>query len=207
MPPYNPGASATQPVSSNIVVENVPKKTEIKTEENEISAPKPIVRTNIKEEPKTSDVQPVTQLSKVEVKETQKAENVERVVLTEDKPEAVPQANKSETKTKNVETKPVEIKTRTNISPSVGGLYYTVQLGASPKPLPKGYFDKYNFDYSVDELFIDNMYKYSVGKFSTLKEANRYQNQVKQKGLQCFIVAYNNGQKVTIKEALNISKE
>lgn len=207
LPPYQPGANVSQPVSSNIVVSNVPK-TESKPVEQEAPAPKPVVRTNVKEEPpKTQTVQqPTTQVTKVEEPKT---ENVERVVLTEDNPEAKPQPVKTEPKVKPAESKSVEVKTpvaqTTQLSKS--GLYYTVQIGASAKTLPKGYYDKYQFNQPVDELFVDNMYKYSVGRFSTLKEANSYLNYVKQKGLQCFVVAYNSGQKISIKEALAISKE
>jgi|YNPMSStandDraft_1061717.scaffolds.fasta_scaffold00179_16 hypothetical protein len=211
MPPYKPGANVSQPISSNIVVADVPKTTEVKPVTQEAPPPKPIVRTNVKDEPqKITSQEPIaTQTIKVESKVETKTDNVERVVLTEDNPIATPQPVKTEQKVKPTETKPIETKTPVTQSSAVSktGLYYTVQIGASAKPLPKGYYDKYQFNQPVDELFIDNMYKYSVGRFSTLKEANNYQNYVKQKGLQCFVVAYNGGQKITIKEALSISKE
>lgn len=206
LPPYKPGANVSQPVSSNITVADVPKQTEVKQPEPAEPTSKPVPRTNVKEEPAKAVPQPVVhQPTNTEVKNEPKTEAVERVVLTEDKPEATPQPVKREERPTPVVNKPVESKPATISSSAPSGFYYTVQIGASPKKLPDGYYDKYAFKYSVDEMFVDNMYKYSVGKFSTLKEANQYQNEVKQKGLQCFVVAYNNGSKITIKEALQIS--
>ncbi len=206
LPPYKPGANVSQPISSNILVADVPKQTEVKQPEPSEPTSKPIPRTNVKEEPTKTSPQPVIQQPvKTETKNEPKAETVERVVLTEDVPEAIPQPVKREDRPTQVVNKPVDSKSVTSYASAPTGFYYTVQIGASPKKLPAGYYDKYSFKYSVDELYIDNMYKYSVGKFSTLKEANQYQNEVKQKGLQCFVVAYNNGARITIKEALQIS--
>ncbi|MCX7862166.1 MAG: SPOR domain-containing protein [Bacteroidales bacterium] len=214
LPPYKPGANVTQPASANITIADVPKTTETKpaAETQPAPAPKPVPRTNVKDEPvKTEQPKPQAQPQPTAVVTEPKTEpKVERVVLTEDKPEATPEPIKTETKqkmpeTKPVENKPIEQKQVTKTTTVSSGFYYTVQIGASPKKLPAGFYDKYSLKHSVDELFIDNMYKYSTGKFATLKEANQYLNEVKQKGLQCFVVAYNNGNKITIKEALQIS--
>ncbi len=209
LPPYTPGATVTKPATSNISVADVPKTQETKpVEVQQTPTSKPIPRTNVKDEPK--NIAQVTPTIKEEPKHATEA--VERVVLTEEQPEATPQPIKTESKIKPVENKPAETKPIENkpiVSPASipEGFYYTVQIGASPKKLPAGYYSKYNFKYDVNEMFIDNMYKYSVGRFSTLKEANNYQNEVRQKGLQSFVVAYNNGKKITIKEALEISKQ
>lgn len=206
LPPYKPGANVSQPISSNIIVSDVPKQAEVKQPEPAEPTSKPIPRTNVREEPAKTVPPPVVQQPvKTEVKNDPKTEAVERVVLTEDNPEATPQPVKRDDRPTPVVNKPVDSKLATSYSSSSSGFYYTVQIGASPKKLPAGYYDKYSFRYPVDELYIDNLYKYSVGKFSTLKEANQYQNEVKQKGLQCFVVAYNNGVRITIKEALQIS--
>lgn len=200
LPPYEPGSNAPSTVqSSNITVSNVPKTTTYTTTSSldTSSTPKPnsIVRTNIKEEPIKNQI-------------------VENKIPVQTQPETKPVVepiNQIEeiktTETKNVTELPPVYKNKSTTNTTPSGFYYTVQLGASPKPLPSNYFDKYQFDQPVDVLQIDNMYKYSVGKFQTLKEANKYSSVVKQKGLQCFVVAYNNGKKITINEALSISKQ
>jgi len=212
IPPYTPGANVSVPVSSNITVADVPKEQEKPKQEIEPPTPKPIPRTNVKEEPQKNVVkQPIEAQNKPIEQQPKTEENVEKVVLTEQNPVDEPKITKTQAKpAKQIETQATQSRTPTSQPPvtsTPAGFYYTIQIGASPKPLPKGYFDKYQLNQPVDELFIENMYKYSVGKFSTLKEANNYQAIVKQKGLQCFIVAYNNGQKISIKEALAISKQ
>ncbi|NSW44578.1 MAG: hypothetical protein HPY79_01955 [Bacteroidales bacterium] len=206
IPPYEPGSNAPATVqSSNITMTEVPKTTPPSNtipDTNTAPKPKPIVRTNVKDEPiKTQVAENKTPVqTQVEpkpvvepIKNTAEPVKTEKQNVTE-----LPPVNTHKTTTKT--TTPTSVST-----PS--GFYYTVQLGASPKPLPNGYYDKYQFDQPVDVLIIDNMYKYSVGKFQTLKEANKYTSVVKQKGLQCFVVAYNNGKKISINEALAISKQ
>lgn len=199
IPPYHPGAETTGVAqTSNITVSDVPKPVTTYIPDTTAPKPKPIVRTNIKEEPvKTQTQTSETKTTAVTPIETQ----------TEPIKSVESQAQKNET-VKTESPKVIE-KPAISISntPAPAGFYYTVQIGASPKKLPSNYYNQYQLNKPVDELFIDNMYKYSVGKFQTLKEANNYQNYIKQKGLQCFIVAYNDGKKITIKEALSISKQ
>jgi len=199
IPPYQPGAeSAAVTQSSNITVSDVPKPVTTYIPDTTAPKPKPIVRTNIKEEP----VKAQTQTTETKTP---------AITPIETKTEPIKAVESQTPKTETVKTESPKVieKPAVNVSktPAPAGFYYTVQLGASPKKLPSNYYDKYQFSQSVDELFVDNMYKYSVGKFQTLKEANNYQNSVKQKGLQCFVVAYNDGKKITVKEALAISKQ
>lgn len=203
IPPYEPGSNVPATAqNSNITIKNIPKTTsstiqDTKTDTNNIPKPKPIVRTNVKDEPvknqeaMQSEPKPVVETIKTNV-EPEKKENQN---VTE-----LPPVNTNKTTPKTIAPSTTAISTP-------NGFYYTVQIGASPKPLPNNYYDKYQFDYPIDVLQIDNLYKYSVGKFQTLKEANKYSAVVKQKGLQCFIVAYNNGKKITTNEALRISKQ
>ena len=56
-------------------------------------------------------------------------------------------------------------------------------------------FDKYNFEYPVEEYFHKNRYKYLVGKFYSYAEAKGYRNQLMAQGLKdAFIVAVSNKQ-------------
>ncbi|GAB4456378.1 MAG: hypothetical protein Fur0028_11140 [Bacteroidales bacterium] len=208
IPPYQPGSNAPATVqSSNITVSDVPKSTTSNTTTTPVTpvsenttAPKPVIRTNVKEEPISN--QTIENKTTTQNNIDSKA-NVEPIKPITEEP--VKKENPNVTELPPVTNKTVTKAPNTVSTPS--GFYYTVQLGASPKKLPSNYYDKYQFNQPVDELFVDNMYKYSVGKFNTLKEANNYQNYVKQKGLQCFVVAYNDGKKITIKEALAISKQ
>ncbi|MGQ9847358.1 MAG: SPOR domain-containing protein [Bacteroidales bacterium] len=203
IPPYEPGSKAPATVqNTNITMKDVPKTNTTTLQESKIDTistpkPRPIVRTNVKDEPvkdivaMQSESKPIIEPIKTNV-EPEKKENQN---VTE-----LPPVNTNKTTTKTSAPSTTTISTP-------NGFYYTVQIGASPKPLPNNYYDKYQFEYPVDVLQIDNLYKYSVGKFQTLKEANKYSAVVRQKGLQCFVVAYNNGKKITTNEALSISKQ
>jgi len=206
IPPYEPGSNAPASVqSSNITMTNVPKTTTPSTntpDTNTAPKPKPIVRTNVKDEPIKTQVAE----NKAPVQTQPEPKPVVEPITPPTKPVKTEKQNVTELPPVNTNKNITKTTTpQTAVTPS--GFYYTVQLGASSKPLPKGYYDKYQFDHPVDVLQIDNMYKYSVGKFQTLKEAKKYTSVVKQKGLQCFVVAYNNGKKISIKEALAISKQ
>ncbi len=229
IPPYNPPTSKVTTATS-LTPEYKPVVQKVDT----VAPPKPIPRANVKEEPakettqneitNQTEVKPVTQEETVQKSEsnqpteTTTVSPVEPIHETVQKQEPVSQTtseNNNITEVKPISTvkptentykpkpEPTPVQTSTNTS----GVYYTVQIGASAKKLSSNYFAKYNFNKSVDENYIDGMYKYSVGQFSTLKEANSYQNYVKQKNVQCFVVAYNNGKKITIKEALAVSKQ
>lgn len=203
IPPYEPGSNAPATAqNSNITIKDVPKTStstiqETKPDTSSASKPKPIVRTNVKDEPVKNQlaIQSESKPAVEPIKTNVEPEKKENQNVTE-----LPPVNTTKATTKTNAPSTTAISTP-------NGFYYTVQLGASPKPLPNNYYDKYQFDYPVDVLQIDNLYKYSVGKFQTLKEANKYSAVVKQKGLQCFVVAYNNGKKITTNEALSISKQ
>jgi septal ring-binding cell division protein DamX len=150
------------------------------------------------QETKTVVEQPVVE--KQEVKPVEKKPEEQKVV--EVKP--------VETKPVVQEVKPVvEEKKSTGINTvsDMSGVFYTVQIGASKEKLNSDYYNKYSFDKEVNEMLIDGMYKYSLGKFPTLKEANSYMPSVKQKNIQCFVVAYMDGKRVSVSEALAVSKK
>ncbi len=198
IPSYQPGAqtSATSNTSTSLITMTEIPKTQTPARSQDTVIPKPKPRTNIKEETSKTAPQPAISSQPKSTEQNQPTtikENIEAKTNEKSNVTELPPANITNTAKNNTST--------------ISGFYYTVQIGASLKPLPKDYFNKYQFNQPVDELFIDNMYKYSVGKFNTLKEANNYQKYVQQKGLQCFVVAYQNGKKITIKEALSISKQ
>lgn len=89
------------------------------------------------------------------------------------------------------------------------GFFYTIQVGASTNPKDINLFHKYNFEYNLFTMTLNDKYKYKfcVGKFLTFSEAKEYYNVLNSKGIVCFITAYNNGERISIKEALKISKK
>lgn len=84
-------------------------------------------------------------------------------------------------------------------------LVFRVQIFASSKKLTnvQYYINKYNISKRIFEFHINTIYRYSVGAFRTFPEASTYCRTVKNKGIQdAFVVAYKNGIKIPIKEAL-----
>ncbi|MBI9039403.1 MAG: SPOR domain-containing protein, partial [Bacteroidales bacterium] len=84
-------------------------------------------------------------------------------------------------------------------------LVFRVQIFASNKKLTNTQYiiKKYNILKQIFEYQINNMYRYSVGAFRTFPEALTYCQTVKNKGINdAFVVAYKNGIKIPIKEAL-----
>jgi hypothetical protein len=156
----------------------------------------------IKETSQNIETKPVTPVEPIHKQEPVKQTVSENNNITEVKPVSTTQPSVTKTK-----PKPAPVHTEESSNANIAGVYYAVQIGATPKKLPSGFFAKYNFNKTIDENMIDGMYKYSLGQFSTLKEATNYQNYVKQKNVQCFIVAYSNGKKISIKEALAASKQ
>ena len=192
----------TQPVQQ--VADNQPKPkprtdvTETKTE------PQP-VKTQVEEKPK-----PVVTETKTEPQPVKtQVEEKPQPVVTETKTEPQPVKTQVEEK-----PKPVVNETKTEPQPVSGGtiagstgVFYSVQVGASGDKLPGNYYDKYGFDRPVEENLENGMYKYLLGRFSSLKDANAYLAKVKAKGIACFVVAYQDGKRVTVKEALDITKK
>ncbi len=84
-------------------------------------------------------------------------------------------------------------------------LVFRVQVFASSKKMPNAQFiiNKHNISKQIFEYHINTLYRYSVGAFRTFPEASTYCQIVKNKGIKdAFVVAYKNGIKIPIKEAL-----
>ena len=73
----------------------------------------------------------------------------------------------------------------------------------------KVYFAKRNINQPVAVEHIDNMYKYTIENYETYLQARNRRNEVWEKTpiKGAFIVAYNGKQRITVQEALMITKQ
>jgi len=84
-------------------------------------------------------------------------------------------------------------------------LVFRVQIFASSKKNTNAQYiiNKHNISKQLFEYHINTIYRYSIGAFRTFPEASTYCRTVKNKGIRdAFVVAYKNGIKIPIKEAL-----
>jgi len=86
------------------------------------------------------------------------------------------------------------------------GVIFKIQIIATRKQLD---VEKIKKVYNTDQLIIsdknsdDGLYRYSVGTFNTYAEAQQFKDQTKVKG--AFIVAYKDGKRISILEAIKLT--
>jgi hypothetical protein len=113
--------------------------------------------------------------------------------------------------TENSETEQNLTNSITNIPSPETSISYKVQIAAGRKEVQKEYFQKNNFiNESVSIEYHNNWYKYTLGKYDIYKQARDKRNEVwaaENKITDAFVTAYNAGERVTVQEALMISKQ
>lgn len=91
-----------------------------------------------------------------------------------------------------------------NLPAPQSGIYYKVQICATRKsPARKSEFftKKYNVSDNVELTYHEGWKKYIIGSFTTYEEAKAYYKSTREKVSDAFIVAYDNGTRVTVAEA------
>ncbi len=89
----------------------------------------------------------------------------------------------------------------------VAGITYRVQVGAGQSAGSEGYLkSKYNIAEEISSEQVDGLYKYTAGSFSSFAAAKELRDKIRSAGLEgAFIVAYQNGARMNLQEALKIS--
>ena len=85
-------------------------------------------------------------------------------------------------------------------------IIFKVQIAAHTQPLSDEYLDLlYKGSLPIDMIYEEDWYKYSIGRYKTFEEADTTREGVDIK--KAFVVAYREGKKITIQEALKILDE
>jgi len=89
----------------------------------------------------------------------------------------------------------------------VSGIVYRVQIGAGQNAGSEGYLKgKYNIAEEIYSEQIDGLYKYTAGSFPSFAAAKDYRDKVRSSGDDgAFIVAYQNGARMSLQDALKIT--
>ncbi len=88
------------------------------------------------------------------------------------------------------------------------GVSYKVQVGAGHQTVSSNWFaTKFNLTDEVNTENHEGWIKYVVGSFNEYKAARDKRNVVRNKVKRAFVTAYNSGSRITVQEALMISKQ
>ncbi|CAM1365705.1 N-acetylmuramoyl-L-alanine amidase family protein [Tenacibaculum xiamenense] len=139
---------------------------------------------------------PIVSTEKKEVKKKPAEKKIKPAVKKEETKKVVASNSKEIKKKKDT---PKKIETKKKIEK---GVHFRVQIAASRSKLSK------NFNFkglsNVESLFIEGYYKYYYGKTSDFQKVKRMQGKAREVGHKgAFVVAFKDGEKISVKEALN----
>lgn len=99
----------------------------------------------------------------------------------------------------------------TNIPAPETSVDYKVQIAASHKEVQQSYFiERHSIKEKVSIEFHETWYKYTIGSFPIYKKARDKRNKIwasKNKINDAFVTAYNAGERISVQEALMVSKQ
>ena len=120
----------------------------------------------------------------------------------------------------NIETEAIEttsseeddlVSEITNIPAPDTDVNYRVQIAAAKREVTQQYFiDRHNIRENVTIEFHETWYKYTIGSYGIYKEARDKRNEVwatENKIDDAFVTAYNAGERISVQEALMITKQ
>ena len=98
---------------------------------------------------------------------------------------------------------PVDTSSADKSKPAMDPIVFYVQIAAHTEPMSKEYIHEHIYagNYEIREIVEDNWYKYSIGTFNNFNDAKALLSSSRVQ--KAFIVAYQNGKKLTIHDALN----
>lgn len=87
------------------------------------------------------------------------------------------------------------------VPPEIPDIVFKVQIKSSSRPID---FNSHIFRgiENIEEIRINNSYKYVVGNETDFDAAVELQNQIRNKIPDAFVVAFKNGEKITVREAI-----
>jgi hypothetical protein len=92
-----------------------------------------------------------------------------------------------------------------NIPSTKSGIYYKVQIAATMKSPVRdnAWFGKnYKLHEPVDLTYHEGWKKYLIGTFDNYKEANQHRKATREKVSDAFVVAYQDGNRISVKDAI-----
>ncbi|MCX6291599.1 MAG: hypothetical protein NT126_07520 [Bacteroidetes bacterium] len=93
--------------------------------------------------------------------------------------------------------------------PPQNGIYFKVQIAAtrrSPERTNSFFLSKYRIDEPVDLTMHEGWKKYLIGTFEKYAAAKQHRSETQAKVPDAFVVAYNNGERIPLQEALKTKK-
>jgi N-acetylmuramoyl-L-alanine amidase len=84
-------------------------------------------------------------------------------------------------------------------------LVYTIQIASAKSRITN--FKRFNLQYPVEELKLDDRYCYHVRACSSYSEAEKNRKEIREKVKDCFIIAIHNGKLIPVARAKQIENE
>ncbi|KAA3650326.1 MAG: hypothetical protein DWP98_05215 [Bacteroidetes bacterium] len=86
---------------------------------------------------------------------------------------------------------------------TISGVYYTVQIGVFSKPVPKGKLDA--FQPLNVKVLASGLIRYNSGKFDNAVDANNLKESINKTISDAFVVAYYQGNRISLAEAARLN--